>query len=64
MLILSDAILKYFDIIFIFEEAGPCRARRGAGTSPFGAYFSKKVFSLPTAPLQPREQHAVIRLVT
>ena len=35
-------ILIYFRIILIFEEAGPYRARRGAGTSIFGAYFSKK----------------------
>ena len=35
-------ILSYFDIIFIFEEAGSYCARRGAGTSIFGTYFSKK----------------------
>ena len=42
MLILFDVILIYVDLIFIFEEAEPRRARRGAGTSIFGAYFSKK----------------------
>ena len=31
----------YMFILSIFEEAGPYRARRGAGTSIFGAYFSK-----------------------
>ena len=35
-------ILHIIDIIFIFEEAGPYHARRGAGTSIFGTYFSKK----------------------
>ena len=44
-------------------KAGPYRARRGADTSIFGAYFPKKhVFSLSTAQFQPREYHAVIRL--
>ena len=33
--------LMLFWYYFIFEEAGPYRARRGAGTSLFGAYFSK-----------------------
>ena len=56
MLILFGVILLYFDIIFIFEEAGPYCARRGAGTSIFGAYFSKKhVLSHPTAQFRPRE---------
>ena len=34
--------MLYFDAFFIFEEAEPRRARRGAGTSIFGAYFPKK----------------------
>ena len=44
-------VLHIIDIIFIFEEAGPYHAHRGAGTSIFGTYFSKKkhLFSLPTA---------------
>ena len=47
------------------KKAGPYRARRGAGTSIFGPYFSKPhVFSPPTAQFQPREHHAVIRLAT
>ena len=49
MLIRFDVIFIYFNIIFIFEEAGPYRARRGAGTSIFGAYFSK---TLPFPHLQ------------
>ena len=75
MLILFDVILIFVDIFWcsfdifwyfcIFEEAGPYRARRGAGTSIFGAYFSKKHwFSPPTAQFRPREHHAVIRLAT
>ena len=36
------AICWYFYIFFIFEKAGTYRARRGAGTSTFGTYFSKK----------------------
>ena len=42
VLILFDDILSYFDIVCIFEEAGPYRARRGAGNSFFGAYLSEK----------------------
>ena len=38
MLILFDDLLIY---LILFEEAGPDHARRGAGTSIFGAYFSK-----------------------
>ena len=44
-------------------KAGPYRARRGADTSIFGAYFLKKhVFSQSKAKFQPREHHAVNRL--
>ena len=42
MLLLFENMLIYFDICFIFEKAGTYRARRGAGTSIFGATFSKK----------------------
>ena len=40
MLVLFDDRLNYFEIISVFEEAGPYRARRGAGTSIFVATFS------------------------
>ena len=44
MLIWFGVILSYFDIVFIFEEAGPYCARRGAGTFIFGPYFSKNTY--------------------
>ena len=48
MLIVFVAILIYFNF-FIFEEAGPYRARRGAGTSIFGVVCFQKtyIFSQP-----------------
>ena len=65
---LFDVLLSFmllFILLSYLRKAGPYRARRGAGTSIFGAYFFKKlVFSPPTAKFRPREQHAVIRLAT
>ena len=34
--------------LILFEEAGPDHARRGAGTSIFGAYLRDKNFILPS----------------
>ena len=53
MLILFGFIFAYFDKIFIFEEAGPYCARRGAGTSIFGVYFSKKTRVFTTYSIVP-----------
>ena len=44
VLILFDVMLTYFDIIFIFEEAGPYCARRGVGTSIFGPFQKNMYF--------------------
>ena len=42
---------RYVDISFIFEEAEPRRARRGAGPSFFGVYLKTHVFTTySTAP--------------
>ena len=55
----------YYIICLYLRKAGPYRARRGAGTSIFGRYFSNKhVFTLSTGQFWPREHHAVIRLAT
>ena len=43
MLMWFDVNLINVDIIFIFEEADSYHARRGAGTSIFGAYCSKNL---------------------
>ena len=50
MLIVVDVILIDLNVSFISEEAEPRRARRGAGTSIFAAYFSKKNPSSSTVP--------------
>ena len=42
MILLLFRVIIYFLTCSYFRKAGPYRARRGAGTSIFGAYFSKK----------------------